>query len=279
MKHPIPAAVAAAIGVIGLSVAYLAHVRAAPASVLTASATPHTVVVELFTSEGCSDCPPADAALAKIGMRNALPDINVIPLEEHVDYFNSRHWSDPFSQHAFTLRQCDYMRAFRNDDVYTPQMVIQGRTGFVGSDGARAHTEIDLSAHDSQFVPLTLTVRALPGKKLRISVNAQPSSSNSIEGGIYYAITQDGLSSDVTGGENRGHKLNHTAVVRRLERLSAYSSSSGANSATTIALRPETDIQALHVVAFIQRDNGGEILSGAQVDLKGLPADIAALSR
>src|SRR5713226_6417670 len=95
------------------------------------------VVVELFTSEGCSDCPPADALLTRLEQTQPVPGAEVITLEEHVDYWDRQGWADPFSSSDFTRRQNDYAEAFRLHSIYTPQMVVDGRTEFVGSrDGA-----------------------------------------------------------------------------------------------------------------------------------------------
>ena len=269
--------VASAGGIVGIL-----HASDTTTSTVRANATPRSVLVELFTSEGCSDCPSADAVLAKLGAKESMPDINIIPMEEHVDYFNGKSWSDPFSQHALTLRQVQYMHAFRTSDVYTPQMVVQGRSQFLGSDAGQAKREIDLSGHDgTQFVPLTLTVRALSEKKIEISVKAPVANTSSrTQGGIFYAVTQDGLSSDVAGGENSGRKLNHTAVVRHMNRLTAYDSEVGvANASETVTLHSETDLRGLHVVAFAQREDTGAIVSAVQVNLKGLATEAVAAQR
>src|SRR6185437_4360336 len=102
------------------------------------------VVVELFTSEGCSSCPPADALLARLP--RAFPDIEVIPLSEHVDYWDHLGWRDRFSSPLYSARQQDYGRAFQLQDVFTPQMVVNGEAQFVGSDRARAEQEIRKAA-------------------------------------------------------------------------------------------------------------------------------------
>src|ERR1700732_636489 len=98
------------------------------------------VIVELFTAEGCSSCPPADNVLS--GLARAFPDIEVIPLSEHVDYWNHLGWGDPYSASLYSARQQDYGRVFRLESVFTPQMVVNGQAQFSGSDRARAQTEI-----------------------------------------------------------------------------------------------------------------------------------------
>src|SRR5579871_3134619 len=104
------------------------------------------VVVELFTSEGCSSCPPADAVLARLKHDQPVEGAEVIALSEHVDYWNYIGWSDPFSSHDFSARQSGYARAFRLNEVYTPQAVIDGRAEILGSDQGRAEEEIARAA-------------------------------------------------------------------------------------------------------------------------------------
>src|SRR5215472_12645324 len=104
------------------------------------------VIVELFTSEGRSSCPPADALLARLEHTQPVAGARVIALEEHVDYWNQLGWTDPFSAPLYRIRQNDYARLFQVDSVYTPQMVVGGQAGFVGGDADRAFHEISRAA-------------------------------------------------------------------------------------------------------------------------------------
>src|ERR1700740_3008697 len=120
-----------------LSLGYFGIVRAEPKSIGDATArTP--VLIELFTSEGCSDCPPADALLEKLDRSQPLRNVEMVVLSEHVDYWDDIGWKDPFSSHEFSIRQSDYAHRFRLDGAYTPQMVVDGDAQFVGSDERRA---------------------------------------------------------------------------------------------------------------------------------------------
>src|ERR1700731_1319218 len=110
---------------------------------------PVPVIVELFTSEGCSSCPSADRMLARLEQTQPVPGAQVVAIEEHVDYWNQLGWTDPFSSPQFRARQNDYAVAFHASDIYTPQMVVNGQSQFVGSDANRAYHEIGAAAQSA----------------------------------------------------------------------------------------------------------------------------------
>ena len=116
------------------------------------------ILVELFTSEGCSSCPPADALLGRLLREQPVASADVVPLELHVDYWDRLGWKDPFAAKAYTDRQQAYARALKIEDVYTPQMVVDGRDGFVGSDLSEARKAI-AAAVDRPHLPLRVTAR------------------------------------------------------------------------------------------------------------------------
>src|SRR5919197_1244382 len=105
-----------------------------------------TVVVELFTSEGCSSCPPADQLLERLAAAGAIDGAQVVALGEHVDYWDRLGWRDRFSSPAFTARQAVYVRRFNDESAYTPQMVVDGRAGLVGSDAGAVRRAIAKAA-------------------------------------------------------------------------------------------------------------------------------------
>jgi hypothetical protein len=170
------------------------------------------VIVELFTSEGCSSCPPADTLLSRLA--RALPDIDVIPLSEHVDYWNHLGWKDPFSASLFSARQQDYGRMFRLESVYTPQMVVNGQVEFSGSDRGRAEQEIRKA---SQGPRATVELTKLNDQAVRLRVDDVPAGTRNAD--MFLAITESLLETDVRNGENAGHRLAHTGVVRSLTTL------------------------------------------------------------
>ena len=166
------------------------------------------VVVELFTSEGCSSCPAADELLLRLDEAQPISGVEVIALSQHVDYWNRLGWRDPFSAAEFTARQQQYHAVLHTASVYTPQMVIDGRTELVGSDSGKAQREIVAAAREPK-VEVRLEI---VGDRLRVQVDALPKQS----GEVLLAITERGLDSNVARGENAGRRLRHTAVVRRL---------------------------------------------------------------
>lgn len=177
------------------------------------------VLVELFTSEGCSSCPPADAFLSRLLSTQPVSDTEVIPLEFHVDYWDRLGWKDPFSSAAFTRRQQEYSRVFGSERIYTPQMVVDGAAELIGSDEREARRAIEKAAERSHL-PLRVTARAAGGV-VRLSMDApsRPADTEPID--ILVALAEDGLTSVVKRGENGGRTLDHVAVVRRVEKTGA----------------------------------------------------------
>ena len=167
------------------------------------------VVVELFTSEGCSSCPPADLLLRRLQHQQPVPGVEVIPLSEHVDYWNQLGWKDPFSSAKFTDRQRQYADVFHKDGPYTPQMVVDGAAEFVGSDGPRSLKAIAEAARRPK-ASVSLTCQANP---LRLQVRIDKVREDA---DVLLAIAENGLESNVIRGENRGLRMGHDGVTRRL---------------------------------------------------------------
>ncbi|MGH9558624.1 MAG: DUF1223 domain-containing protein, partial [Bryobacteraceae bacterium] len=176
------------------------------AAALASGQTRPVVLVELFTSEGCSSCPPADALLARLP--RVISEVEIIPLAEHVDYWNNLGWRDRFSSPLFSARQQDYGRAFRLEDVFTPQMVVNGGAQFVGSDYTRAQQEIRKAASE----PEAIVGISTNGSQARLTVAHLPPGIRTAD--VFLAITEDRLETDVAAGENGGRRLRHSGVVR-----------------------------------------------------------------
>lgn len=210
------------------------------------------VVVELFTSEGCSSCPPADKLLAELEKQLGAA---VILLSEHVDYWDHIGWRDPFSSPDFSQRQRVYSQTLGGDDgAYTPQMVVDGRTGFLGSDGRRALSEIQKAA----AAPKTAVTLERRGGKIAISTGQLPKNAT-----VLLAITESNLETDVRRGENSGRKLRHTAVVRSLASIGKASQ----GKAFTAEVQPKVDRswkrQDLRVVVLLEDKSSHQILGAA----------------
>jgi hypothetical protein len=175
------------------------------------------VLVELFTSEGCSSCPPADALLTKFLREQPIADAEIIPLSLHVDYWDHQGWKDPFASKAITSRQEAYSKIFGADRLYTPQVVVDGRDELNGGDEAGVRRVV-LAAAARPHLPLRVDARAR-GSSVRLSIDlpAAPADAEAID--VLVALTEDDLSSVVRRGENGGRTLSHVAVVRTLEAL------------------------------------------------------------
>ena len=215
------------------------------------------VVVELFTSEGCSSCPPADALLVKLSQQAGSNGAPLVLLGEHVDYWNYIGWTDRFSSKQFSQRQSEYGRAL-NANVYTPEMVINGSAQFVGSDASQAQREIAAAAKETK--PAQVTLRWEGNNRLHISVQT-PAQERS---NVLLATTEDGLSTSVEAGENGGRTLHHAAVVRQLRDLG--STNKGAFDANVdVAPRPDWNPAKMKVAVLVQDPATMKILGAATV--------------
>lgn len=234
-------------------------VQAAPVSV--SGRTP--VIVELFTSEGCSSCPPADALLSQFTKTQPIAGADVIALGEHVDYWDHGGWADRFSSRRFTTRQNDYASVFRKNTVYTPQMIVDGQAQFVGSDEDAARMAIARAAHQ----PKAHVSLVRMGDTLSVRVDHLPSSSKNDPAEVVLAITESGLSSSVGGGENAGRRLGHCAVVRQFTPLGAVLG--GAFSAS-LTVKPASGWRRenLSAVVFVQERASRRIVGASEVGLE-----------
>jgi hypothetical protein len=223
------------------------------------------VLVELFTSEGCSSCPPADRLLARLAAAQPVPGALVVPLALHVDYWDRLGWKDPFSSAAFTARQGDYAVRFGSAGrVYTPQMVVDGRTEFVGNDeGAARHAIEDSAKGTRAFV--RVVAGADPGSARVTVAGARGEGAE-----IVLAVTEDPPASDVTRGENAGKKLAHIAVARELRVVGAVDA--GGRFDVSIALATLRGIGPRHLFVFVQERGTGHVLGvSAPLSLSAAP--------
>lgn len=232
----------------------------------TALSAPVPVVVELFTSEGCSSCPPADAFLARLESQQPIPNTQIIALEEHVDYWNSDGWIDPFSSREWTLRQQDYAETLK-DNPYTPQLVVDGHTELVGSREALARQAIaTASAQPKAHVALTLAPSGKPGVvQAAISIDQLTGTQHSDKSEVWLALTESGLHSSVSAGENAGSDLHHASVVRVLRKIATIDENKAASYSgnTPVRLDSSWKSQNVRVVVFVQEKKSRQIVGAA----------------
>jgi len=224
-----------------------------------------TVLVELFTSDGCSSCPPADELLAHLRQDLAAKNIQVVPLGFHVDYWNSLGWKDRFSSADFSHRQEQYARRLNLDGPYTPQMVVDGEQEFVGSNAGQAQRAISNAAGRPELA--TVKLSPVGADQLSIDVKAPATAGDAA---VLLAITEDNLATKVGSGENNGHTLRHAAVVRELRSLGRLRDG-GFQASVPIKLDKDWKREDLRAVVFVQQGDAGKIQGAASVSLVGQP--------
>lgn len=230
------------------------------------------VVVELFTSEGCSICPPADEVLAHLTDLGFEPE-QVIPLAFHVDYWDNTGWTDPYSHSAWTTRQQKYGRLYRADQIYTPQMIVNGIRQFLGSNQKAARQVIEKAWQRTDPAHVSVKIADAPIKAPTMRVEASYELDRRFTPGVlslFIAVTEDGLSSDVLDGENKGRHLKHEAVVRYMQRINKVVTAANQNSqyAVEIPLQPEWKRDKMKVVAFIQNITNAAIMGACSQPLE-----------
>ncbi len=239
--------------------------RAAPAAGEDAL-TP--VIVELFTSQGCSSCPPADDLLRALERNQPVGGAQVIALSEHVDYWNRLGWQDPYSSGQFSSRQRVYVEALGARHMYTPMMVVDGRTAFVGSRPIAAREAI-VAARRAPKATLTIEATGLAEGTLLIDgvVEQVPPTTEAPD--VWVAVTESPITTDVTGGENASRTLTHTGVVRSLTWLGSLPRPTRASYTVEgrVRLRPTWRREHLHLVVFLQEPQGRRILGATRLAL------------
>jgi hypothetical protein len=227
------------------------------------------VVVELFTSEGCSSCPPADALLIKMAARQWPKNEEIIALEEHVDYWDGLGWRDPFSSREWTERQESYAVEFANGSVYTPQMVVDGRTEFVGSREAEAKRAIEESAGKAKTEVSVPPAKTSGDNNERFAVRVGKLVGEKADdtSEVWLAITETGLHSAVTRGENAGEDLHHAAVVRTLRKIGVANAKDQETSFTgeaNVSSDRGWKRDNLRAVVFLQEKKSRRIMGAAE---------------
>ncbi len=273
----------AALGLFSVSAAFYRDDRGALTSATPKSAdsrspvqsTSTPVIVELFTSEGCSSCPPADQLLSRLDKEQSIPGANIIALSQHVDYWNQLGWRDPYSSSQFSARQSSYAEAFGRDGVYTPQMVVDGHLEFVGSNATKAREAITEAARSPKA---KVQIENTPNTETRESGTVQftvrvedlPAITAGDTAEVLLAIAESDLSSSVARGENAGRNLRHTAVVRQLATIGSISKTKDEASFTAapvVNISNSWRRDKLRAVVIVQERIGRRVLGAQAIEL------------
>ena len=222
------------------------------------------VLLELFTSEGCSSCPPADSLLEALDMNQPVAGANIIVLSEHVDYWDEGGWKDPFSSAALTSRQRNYGRRFHLEGVYTPQIVVDGQAELVGSRGSQVREAIEKAARRPK-APLDIGLAGRDSTSLTVQIGFQ--SMGGSDGTVFVALAESHVESQVGGGENSRRHLRHVAAVRALIPAGTVRAGESFSKQVKLSIPPGTGKGGWRVVAFVQERSSGRVLGATQLSL------------
>ncbi len=233
------------------------------AAVEAQSGSRRPVLVELFTSEGCSSCPPADALLAKLDALQPIPGAQAIVLSEHVTYWDHEGWHDPYALDAVTDRQKWYEDKFGLNDVYTPQVVVDGAVQMVGNDGRKLAQAV-LAAAANPKEELTIDGVAWAGDEVRFMIRCGNSAAGKSKQTLMAALAEDATETSVKSGENAGKTLRNVAVVRVLKEMG-----SGSEDGRALTLKLPFDegkgaTGPMRLVVFLADKHNGHVLGVAE---------------
>jgi hypothetical protein len=218
-------------------------------------------VVELYTSEGCSSCPPADELVAKIEKESSGKPVYI--LAYHVDYWNRLGWKDQFSSADFSKRQNDYATYLNLSSVYTPQVIVNGKTEFVGSQEGTLRNAIKAGLQKTTTALVELNIAGISQNQATLKYNAEGTDKYTV---LQVAILQKQAVSKVERGENSGRTLSHVQIVHKLQTV-ALSANSGTVS---VSLPHSFDAQSWEIIAFLQNTANGSITGAARATMPGV---------
>jgi hypothetical protein len=199
-------------------------------------------VVELYTSEGCSSCPPADELLAKIAKE--YKD-GVYILGFHVDYWDRLGWKDRFSSHEYTQRQQQYASALKLNSIYTPQVIVNGKTEFTGSDENMLRKTLDSELKNTEGSKPGISAKATGGGNIRISYEVEKNEGKL----LHIALVERFAEDDVKSGENSGHRLSHINIVRSFVTVSISKEKSGL---VNLIMPANLQVKDCRLICFLQ---------------------------
>ncbi len=237
--------------------------KTAAAVAPTADARP--VLIELFTSEGCSSCPPADALVRKLDAGQPIPGAQLIVLSEHVTYWDHDGWKDPNSSPALTDRQSEYERALGRDTAFTPQIIVDGTEEIRNGNTPQQVEEVLQKAKTAPKVPVHIgevTVNSGSPSVLRVHIETGENFAEH-NADVYVAVALDRVESEVLRGENGGRNLVHVSVVQELSRIGKLPKGRTFTQDVELKLKPGTDPKNLRLMAFVQESGRGKVLGAA----------------
>jgi hypothetical protein len=252
-----------------LSALFVATSGKSQTSTSRANQNAQPVIVELFTSEGCSSCPPADALLMELEAKQPVLGAKVIALEEHVDYWNQQGWKDPYSSADWTLRQVQYVSRFKDKEPYTPEMIVEGESQVVGSRQLQAEQAIQQVSTQPKTQITLAPDTSSPGEsqQFKVTIGKLVGYSDHDSAEVWLAVTESGLASSVNAGENAGKDLHHASVLRSLRKLGVASQKgdSAFESSPRVKFNSGWKRQNLQVVVFVQEKKSMRILGATAV--------------
>ena len=223
------------------------------------------IFIELFTSEGCSSCPPADAWLQKMDTSQPIPGATVIVLSEHVDYWDHDGWKDPFSSPSMTQRQNTYVHEFGLTSPYTPQVIVNGASELHLNNPQEIENVFQKSASAAAMMPVTIGSLSVEGTAPAV-LRAHVEIGNEVEkhgGDVYGAIALDRAESRVLRGENGGRQLTHVAVVIEMQKIGKLQKGRDFALDFQSKLPSTLEPRNLRFVVFVQEPGQGKILGAA----------------
>lgn len=233
-----------------------------------AGATPTPILLELFTSEGCSSCPPVDAWVNQLDAAQPVPGAELIVLEEHVDYWDHDGWRDPWSSAQLTERQRGYSEELGRNDVYTPQVILDGNVEVRPWEREQVRQSFERLAQTTT-VPVSLeSLGWMPEGSVFGGRVVVDDSGQRRGGDVYVAVALDHAQSQVAAGENRGRHLVHVAVVERLLKIGRAEKGTSFDQPFQVRLWPGASREQLRVIAFVQEPGPGRVLGATMRDVR-----------
>ena len=223
----------------------------------------HPILVELFTAEGCSSCPPADALLLNMDTSQPVPGAQLIVLSEHVDYWDHDGWKDPNSSHALTERQAAYVHALGLKTAYTPQIIVDGTSEMLINNSEQA-VKVFRNAISEPKIPVHLgEISVDPQNSGLLRVHIDVNEEDEADADIYVAVALDRVESHVLRGENKNRHLTHVAVVQELTKMGNIEKGKSFAGDVQLKLKPGVDTKNVRIVAFVQESGPGKVLGVA----------------